>query len=67
MRTTISELAHLLADKLTDSVDRSVIEDFFYQYHKELYEQESEEQLRDAAIDLGIIGEDEELELTDGI
>ena len=66
MKITRTDLADLLANKLTEAVDTQVIEDFFYSHNEEYFRKTAEDtELRVVAVDLGIIDETDTLEIID--
>ena len=66
MKISRNDLADLLANKLTESVDLDVLEDFFYSWNEEYYRKTAEDtELRVTAVDLGIIDESDTLEIID--
>lgn len=66
MQISRTDLADLLANKLTESVDFHVLEDFFYSYNEEYYRKTAGDvELRVTAVDLGIIDESDTLEIID--
>lgn len=66
MKVTYEEIAHILADKLTDSMSRDDLEQFFYEYHVNYYKKDATDfELHDTAHALGVIGENETLEIED--
>jgi len=62
MKIPVDEVAALIADKLTESMSNEDLEDFYHdaQYHYYVVDADGTEVL-EAARDLGILGEDDEV------
>ena len=66
MQISRNDLAEMLADRLTEVQDIRDLERFFFDHQHEYYLKDAtEEQLRQDAMDLGIIDETDTLEIID--
>lgn len=66
MKIALDELAERLADRLTEQQDIRDLEQFFFDHqHRYYLKDATEEQLRQDAINLGIINETDTLEIID--
>ena len=64
MKITYDDLARQLADRLTESVDMESLIRHFWENQYDYYRDEADDHtLRDDAINLGLISEDEDLEI----
>lgn len=66
MKISRQELAEDLANRLTDAVDMNELEQFYFQYHRDFYMKDADnEQLFRDARDLGLLEQGETLEIED--